>query len=352
MTKKQEYLMLAHVLDTKKHRIGGWWLSEKLDGTRAFWDGGISRGLPVSDIPYANKVKDGRYVDTPIATGLWSRSGKAIQAPGWWLDKLPRILLDGELWIGYGKFQELRTIVSRLDSPDWQDVKYMVFDSPTPEEVFANRDVKIRNEYTFHVSRPKEGFSLDKAVKPEWTFELRNVFLKNQEQNEVFNVVKQYHLSLDKEHAIGDMVEIMDMVLLRGGEGVVLRNGSSKWVPERSWNLLKHKPVNTADGTVIGYTAGEEGKTGQLLGKIGALILKLENGKTLKLSGLTHGQREITDPVVRNEAMMWPGEIIDVFTDYNHHLFPKGTIIEFKYRELSDDGIPKEARFLRIKGEE
>ena len=343
---KSEYLMLAHVLDQKKHRIGGWWLSEKLDGTRAFWDGGISRGLAVERIPYANHVKDSRYVEAPIATGLWSRSGKAIQAPDWWLDKLPRILLDGELWIGYGKFQELRTIVSRLDSPDWQNVKYMVFDSPAPEEVFADRDVKIRNEYTFHVSRPKV-VQLAKAVKTEWTFELRNVFLKNQEQNDVFNVVRQFQLPMFNDHALGFVDGFTDAAVKSGGEGAVVRKGSSFWVPERSWNLLKHKPVNTADGVVVGYTSGETGKTGQLLGKLGALILKLENGKTLKLSGLTHEQRAINDPAAHNEAIMYPGSRLQ--EDYSHHLFPKGTVIEFKYRELSDDGIPKESRYCRIK---
>ncbi len=346
---KAEYTMLAHVLDPKKHRIGGWWLSEKLDGTRAIWDGGISRGIPVEQINYANKVKDGRYLEAPVATGLWSRSGKAIQAPDWWLDKLPKIMLDGELWIGYGCFQQLRTIVSRLDSPDWQNVKYMVFDSPAPSEMFAERDVKIRNEYTFHVSRPKEGFSLAKAVKPEWTFELRNVFLKNQEQNDVFNVVRQHKLKLNHTMAMEDLLMHTGSTVKKGGEGTMVRNGSSFWVPERSWNLLKHKPFFTDDGVVIGYTTGEAGKTCQLLGKIGALILRLKSGKELKLSGMTHVQREIKLKKIEDFAVFNPGQVMP--SDYSHHIFPKGTIVEFKYRELSDDGIPKEARFERIKGE-
>jgi ATP-dependent DNA ligase len=150
--------------------------------------------------------------------------------------------------------------------------------------------------------------------------------------------------------AMEDLLMHTGSTVKKGGEGTMVRNGSSFWVPERSWNLLKHKPVNTANGVVIGYTSGETGKTSQLLGKIGALILRLENGKQLKLSGLTHEQRAINDPAVHNEAIINPGSRLQ--EDYSHHLFPLGTVVEFKYRELSDDLVPKEARFERIRDED
>jgi hypothetical protein len=59
---KREFLQLAHKLDAKKHGIGGWLYSEKLDGERCFWDGGVSTGLAKSEIPWANTNKDERYV--------------------------------------------------------------------------------------------------------------------------------------------------------------------------------------------------------------------------------------------------------------------------------------------------
>jgi DNA ligase-1 len=31
--------MLAHVFDPEKHDPTGWWMSEKLDGVRAYWTG-------------------------------------------------------------------------------------------------------------------------------------------------------------------------------------------------------------------------------------------------------------------------------------------------------------------------
>jgi DNA ligase-1 len=343
---KSEYVMLAHVLDPAKHRIGGWFISEKLDGTRAIWDGGVSRGVPVEQVPYANKVKDGRYLEKQIATGLWSRSGKVINPPEWWLDKLPQIPLDGELWIGYGEFQKLRKVVSHLDSSEkeaeWNNVQYLVFDSPG-QAFFEPRDIKIRNDYNFAINR---GVNLPRLLSEDWSFELRHIYLKKLLPD---NTLPQERLPLSNDRALEWVDRFMHEVLRGGGEGVVLRNGSSKWVPERSWNLLKHKPFYTDEGTVIGYTAGEAGKTGQLLGKIGALILRLKSGKELKLSGMTHQQREIDNEIVRNYAIGEPGSVLPSF--YSHHLFPIGTVIEFKYRELSDDGIPKEARFDRIKGD-
>jgi len=67
----REFLMLAQVYDPKKHAIGGWRVSEKKDGERCWWDGGITRGIPKSRVPWANTKKDARYRTAPIATGLW-----------------------------------------------------------------------------------------------------------------------------------------------------------------------------------------------------------------------------------------------------------------------------------------
>jgi len=335
---KPEFLMLAHTF--KNERIAGWWLSEKLDGSRAFWDGGISRGIPAAEVPYSNTVKDGRLLQPPLATGLWSRAGKVIDAPDWWLDKLPKgLLLDGELWLGYGRFQELRSF------DNWEKIQYKVFDSPVVTTMFWPRTIKIRNEYEFFITNKAISWALDHGVKelPDWSFELRYLFLKNFYPN----TVKQVRLPLNNDDALKRMEEELDQIVGAGGEGIMLRWGSSHWFPERSHYLLKHKPINTMDGVVVGYTSGKEGKTGQLLGKIGALILKLDNGKRLELSGLTHEQREIRLQNIEDFAVLNPGK--ELPSVYSHHLFQKGIVVEFKYRELSDDDIPKEARFWRIK---
>ena len=52
----------------------GWWLSEKFDGVRVYWDGNT----------------------------LFSRVGREIKVPKEWADQLPKgVALDGELWYIY-----------------------------------------------------------------------------------------------------------------------------------------------------------------------------------------------------------------------------------------------------------
>lgn len=332
---KQEFLMLAHTFNPAKDRVGGWWLSEKLDGTRAFWDGGISRGLLATEVPYANTIKDDRLLERPIATGLWSRAGKVIKAPDWWLDELPKgLMLDGELWLGYGRFQELRSL------DNWEEIRYMVFDSPSVFEMFKAREIKIRNEYSFFVRDAVE-WAREHGVKkiPDWSFELRYQYLKICYPD----TLAQERLPLNNDKALKEVASQLYDINIHGGEGVMLRWGSSHWSTNRSHYLLKHKPVNTMDGRIVGYTAGE----GRLQGMIGALIVKLNNGKELKLSGLTDAQRNIRQNPYFELAYDNPGCRLP--DDFYHYEFPKGTVVEFKYRELSDDDIPKEARFWRIK---
>ncbi|PWZ00472.1 hypothetical protein BCV70DRAFT_199750 [Testicularia cyperi] len=61
----------------------GWWVSEKLDGVRAFWDG----------------------------KRLYSRQKIEWNAPAWWKNRLPKdITLDGELWMSRGTFQQTSQI--------------------------------------------------------------------------------------------------------------------------------------------------------------------------------------------------------------------------------------------------
>ncbi len=334
-----EFLMLAHTFKVK-YNISGWFLSEKLDGTRAFWDGGISRGKLTSEVPYANTFKDNRLTDRPISTGLWTRSGKVIYAPDSFIDRLPEnVLLDGELYAGRGNFQFLRRTIADFTPTeiDWDHILYRVFDSPNPEVMFQPRLIKVRNDYVFEIK--KESLEFAKNTQgSKWGFKETLLFLERKapefllEHEELpFN----YKKAMDHVHA--KLEELLD----KGAEGVMLRTGS--WHPMRSHNLLKYKPWHSMDGKVVGYTYG----LGKYVGMMGALVVELENKKQLKLSGFTDLQRKFYDPDIEIKAAKHPGDYAD--SDVNHPLYQLGTIIEFKYRELSDDGIPKEARFYRIK---
>jgi len=134
-------------------------------------------------------------------------------------------------------------------------------------------------------------------------------------------------------------------VLDQGGEGVVIRNPQGIWTPKRHRNILKYKPFSDAEARITGFTSGRETNKGsRLLGKIGALILDYQ-GKRLELSGLTDAEREFADRMACDWAASNPG--IDAPYWIEGKQFKKGQTVTFKYRELSDDGIPKEARYWR-----
>src|SRR5688572_11267334 len=69
-------VLLAHVWENDTD-LSGWWMSEKLDGVRAYWDGR-------------------RFL---------SRLGNSYNAPEWFTKGLPETPLDGELWVGRKRFQ-------------------------------------------------------------------------------------------------------------------------------------------------------------------------------------------------------------------------------------------------------
>jgi len=88
-------------------------VSEKYDGVRALWDGRVLR----------------------------HRSGRAVAAPASFLAALPAEALDGELWLGRRRFDELSAIVRRAEprAGEWAQVRYMVFEMPGATGDFAER---------------------------------------------------------------------------------------------------------------------------------------------------------------------------------------------------------------------
>jgi len=105
-------VLLAERWDPDVHDPTGWWMSEKLDGVRAWWDG----------------------------TQFLSRRGNPFLAPDWFTEALPDHPLDGELFVGRGAFQRTVSIVRRMDRSDhWRDVAFVVFDGPELPGPFEER---------------------------------------------------------------------------------------------------------------------------------------------------------------------------------------------------------------------
>lgn len=287
-----EYLMLAK--HWRGQFVDGWLASEKLDGMRAFWDGGVGRG-----------EKPPWSTDKIIGTGLWSRYGKVIHAPVWWLDKLPNVCLDGELFS-----KDWRTTLSatRAHDADWSSVTYNVFDSPTPK-AFAERRLVNNNiishlmDFDWHEWWPSNGYDVSYQL----------VYKKLKEHaNKVVKIVQQEEITTYK------VASRAADIVAAGGEGLMLRHPLSSWFPKRSGWLLKVKPYDTSIGEIVGYTKGK----GKYVGMLGALVVKWED-VIFNLSGMTDKLR-IEPPAI-------------------------GSQVAFRHRGVSLDGVPREARFIGVK---
>ena len=249
-------LLLANVWNPSIDPTG-WWMSEKYDGLRAYWDG----------------------------EKLWSRKGSLIHAPEYFLAELPRdIALDGELWIGHGKFEETISVV-RSERPDdrWKRVHYMVFDAP----------------------------------QAKGTFEQRMQFLRATvlEGNRFARVVAQ-----ERCRGVAQLIAERDRVVRQGGEGLMLRQPESAYVAGRSPTLLKVKPYDDAEATIIAHEPGK----GKFVGKLGSLRVRADDGREFSIgSGLTDADRESPPPV--------------------------GTIITYRFRGLTAKGMPRFPSYFRVR---
>lgn len=359
---RREFLQLAEHFDAKKHFIAGWYYSEKLDGMRAFWDGGITRGLYSDEIPFANTTKDHIRLRRPQATGLWSRLGKPIQAPMWFLDQLPQYPLDGELHCGRGNFQQTMSTVRKLDPLDfeWEHVTYKVFDLPDYSDVFRDGNINVPKWTTsFKDIIPW----LKNQVRLKWAEPKRRrfetvVFLLQQahphDGNSIVQAVQQHQLPFNTKKAILKVEEELEKINALGGEGLILRHLNSIWEPQRTGNCLKVKPYDDTEVTVKGYISGKATDRGsKLLGMMGAMICDF-NGKRLELSGFDVPERQLHSTENGNSAYDWccanPGQSVPEWI--NNQQFPRGSTITIRYRELTNDGLPKEARYWRHRPEE
>lgn len=357
---RREFLQLAKTFKPEKNNPAGWYASEKIDGARAWWDGGISRGVLTENVPWANtihpKTGEKKSKIRPISTGLWSRYGNPIMAPDWWLNELPQMFLDGELHAGRRNFQTLRSIISK-DVPDdgWNQVKFAVFGCPPSSQIFYPGEIKNTNfvkEITIadvrdflaarEIAGVMEDFQDNRAYDFETELSILNQYILTEG---VCYLHTHRKLSVDPDQARKELDSFSDSVLDMGGEGLVLRDPRSIWTPKRSGHILKLKPFSDDTGTVTGFVSGRQTNKGsKLRGLIGAVVLDY-NGKRLEMSGFTDEERKFDTEEQTKYAWKHPG--VDVPADFQGKYFKVGNKMEFRYRELSDDGLPKEARYYR-----
>ncbi|MCE9579996.1 MAG: DNA ligase [Deltaproteobacteria bacterium] len=193
-------VLLAHKWEVD-HDPTGWWMSEKLDGVRAYWDG----------------------------EAFQSRLGKKFYAPDWFIADLPADTLDGELWVGRKLFSKTISIVrSGAGGEAWKQVSYVVFDAPNARGGFEDR--------LAHVDKV-----LRKAGAPH-ARALEHVVCEG----------------LDHLRAELARVEAL------GGEGLMLRRPGSPYEVGRSGSLLKVKTFHDAEAIIVGHAPGTGRHKGRL----------------------------------------------------------------------------------------
>ncbi|CAM4740709.1 unnamed protein product [Rotaria magnacalcarata] len=238
-----------------------WWMSEKLDGVRAYWSG----------------------------SNFYSRQGNLFHVPDFFKVALPKIPLDGEIWCGRGLFQKCISIVkkqaNKVVPDDYKLLTYLIFDAPS------------------HGGKYEDRMKWLQANIP-------------QDDDKCYASV----VGVKKCQGLADLKQCLAEVNAAGGEGIMLRKPGSLYENKRSSTLLKVKTFYDEEALVIGHKPGK----GNCTGMLGALECQLPNGKRFDVgSGFTMDQRRKPPK--------------------------KGSVITFKFQELSNAGSPRFPVFLRLR---
>lgn len=181
--------------------LTGWWMSEKLDGVRGWWDG----------------------------VRFLSRQGNEYRAPDWFTAQLPHVPLDGELWLDRRTFQRTVSIVRRYDqSEHWRHIRFVVFDAPAISGTFEARQMQLADLFRQHHPRHARVLEQTRCTG-----------------------IRHLRAELQRVESLG-------------GEGLMLRQPGSLYEAGRSATLLKVKTVQDAEARVMEHLAGKGHHAGRL----------------------------------------------------------------------------------------
>lgn len=244
---------------------------------------------------------------------LWSRNGRRYILP--FLEDdivssldfdsmrgIKRIMFDGELVLGNNDFQSVMRVARRknVKMDMFKDVKYYIFDCVMNERYDEKLKDRVENLKSIFV---EYGLSASKFCR------MVDYWIRNSER---------------------DIINDLEVAISSGYEGLVLKSINSPYRKERSIDWIKVKKFDTIDAVVLDV---EKGK-GALKDVVAKLICSYYNediGKEVIFavgSGL--------NDKLRNEWTRDSNKIV-------------GKVIEVKYQELFDDGVPRFPVFVRVR---
>ena len=194
-------LLLANVYRPGM-RLADYWVSEKYDGVRGYWDGHTLR----------------------------TRGGETVAAPAWFTANWPNTPMDGELWAGRGRFSHAQSTV-RQQQPDdaaWREMRFMVFDLPAHGGTFDHR-LPALNKLVESLDQP-------------WV-----------------QAVPQQRVASDAA-----LQKLLLRTVRAGGEGLMLHRGASMYRAGRSDDLIKVKTHEDAEAKVVAHLPGQGRHAGRL----------------------------------------------------------------------------------------
>jgi len=186
-------LMRPHNYDPSLS-VTGWWMSEKLDGVRGYWDG----------------------------KQLWSKNGHLFHPPTEFIADLPPFAVEGELWIGRNSFEETVSIVTQdTPHPGWHKVRLAIFDAPDIQGSFLERFKQLNTWFEQHPS--------------PYAYIIDQIPIRSTTQ-------------LDAE---------LERIVALGGEGLIVRDPQASYQTGRSHSILKVKSYQDAEAVVVAHLPGE-----------------------------------------------------------------------------------------------
>ena len=183
-----------------------YWVSEKYDGVRGFWDGRTLR----------------------------TRGGETVQAPAWFTAGWPEVPMDGELWAGRGRFSHAQSTTRQQQPGDvaWRQIRFMVFDLPGDKGTFDQRLPALN--------------ALVESLGQPWV-----------------QAVPQRRVANDAA-----LQALLHRTVRAGGEGLMLHRGASLYRAGRSDDLIKVKTHEDTEARVVAHLPGKgrhAGRMGALL---------------------------------------------------------------------------------------